>query len=766
MGCLQLGNAQENLNNSPFKQLGPELATPNTYRNASGAPGKDYWQQKADYKMKLEIDDDKQKLYGDETITYHNNSPDQLSYLWLQLDQNVRALDSDSHKVRESELGDNTSLRSLQRVDPSFDGGFKIDHVKDANGSDMNYSIIKTMMRIDLPKGLASGESTTFSIKWWYNINNTRKNRGRSGYEPFAEDGNNVYVIAQYFPRLCAYNDIEGWQNKQFLGRGEFTLVFGDYDVEITVPDDHLVASTGELQNPDDVLTSTQMDRLKRAKKEHLQPVMIATYDEAEERMERKSKGKKTWNFKAEMVRDFAFATSRRFIWDAMGVPMEDGRTVMAQSMYFKEGNCLWSKYSTKAVAHTVKWFSHYTIDYPYPVAWSIDGNMGMEYPMICFNYGRCEDDDTYSHRMKYGHIGVIIHEVGHNWFPMIINSDERQWTWMDEGLTTFVQFLTEQHWERDYPSRRGPAYKITNYMGGDKTNISPIMTNSESIKQFGNNAYGKPATALNILRETVMGRESFDFAFKEYCKRWAFKQPYPADFFRSMEDASGIDLDWFWRGWFYTNDHVDIALNAVKEYDIKSLNPVEQKAKEKATRDALPEDISRLRNKTDIREVLAEKDPTIIDFYSTYDPLVSDAIDQKDHDNYMSSLSEEEKKLVKSGKYFYELSFEKVGGLVSPIIVDFVYENGSKETIRIPAEIWKSGDKTITKVFPAKSKVKEIILDPYRETADVDRNNNFYPPKEVENRFEMFKNKQQNSSENPMQRANRAKKKGKNNRP
>jgi len=745
-----------------FAQLGTDLPTPNSYRNASGAPGVDYWQQKADYKMKLEIDDDNQKLMGEETITYTNNSPDRLKYLWLQLDQNMRAKDSDTYKIRGSELNDRTNINRLGRLDRDFDGGFKIDYVKDANGKDLAHTINKTMMRIDLPQSLATGQKFEFKIKWWYNINNTNEMGGRSGYEPFEEDGNNVYCIAQFFPRMCAYNDIEGWQNKQFLGRGEFALVFGDYEVEITVPADHLVAATGDLINADKVLTSTQKKRYNEAKKSHEQTVMIATYEEAEERMKSKSTKKKTWKYSAKNVRDYAFSTSRRFIWDAMGVPMKDGRTVMAQSMYIKEGDCLWSQYSTKAVAHTVKWFSHYTVDYPYPVAWSIDGSMGMEYPMICFNFGRCEDDSTYTQRMKYGHIGVIIHEVGHNWFPMIINSDERQWTWMDEGLNSFTQFLVEQHWEKDFPSRYGYPDLITNYMGGDKANISPIMTNSESIKQFGRNAYQKPSVALNVLRETVMGRELFDFAFKEYCERWAFKQPYPADFFRTMEDASGTDLDWFWRGWFYSTDHVDISLNGVKAISATSFDAVKQKEEDAAKRDAGPKSITKIRNEKDIPETRADRDPSIIDFYSTYDPLKVDAIDREDQKKLMEGLSEKEKAMIASGKNFYELTFEMQGGLLTPIVFDFVFEDGTKETVRIPVEIWKGNKSKVTKVFPTDKKVKEIILDPYLETADVDRSNNYFPKREEENRFEMFKKKrEQGPRENPMQRDRRAKKKG-----
>jgi len=755
--CL---TAQENTNQNKFKQIEEMLPTPNTYRTASGAPGHEYWQQKADYKMKITIDDENQKLYGDETITYHNESPDQLKYLWIQMDQNVRSKDSHSHDIRSSSISEKMSSGQLDRIDPSFEGGFNIQSIKDKDGKDLKYTVNKTMLRIDLPQVLKPGNNYTFSIMWWYNINNTREIGGRSGYEHFEADSNNVYVIAQYFPRMCVYNDVNGWQNKQFLGRGEFALVFGDYEVEVTVPSDHLVAASGELQNAGDVLTAKQKKRLNEAKSADLHPVTIATMEEAEERMKEKSGKTKTWKFKADNVRDFAFATSRRFIWDALGVPMSDGRTVMAMSMWTKEGDCLWNKYSTKSVAHTVKWYSHYTFDYPYPVAWSIDGNMGMEYPMICFNFGRCEDDGTYTQRMKYGHIGVIIHEVGHNWFPMIINSDERQWTWMDEGLNTFMQYLTEQQWERDYPSRRGPANKIVDYMKGDKEKISPIMTNSESIFQFGNNAYGKPATALNILRETVMGRELFDYAFKEYCNRWKFKHPTPADFFRTMEDASAVDLDWFWRGWFYTNDHVDLALNEVKHFQMKSDDPATASKKNKANRDKERVNISILRNRETIKQTQNELDPSIDDYYTNYDPLEVDIIDSEEHDKYLATLSDEDKELLKSNKHFYQMKFENKGGIPMPLILEFQYTDGTTEVKRIPAEIWRFDSKEITKTFVTDKAITNVVLDPFLETADIDTDNNEIVPPTKADRFELFKRGQRRSGENPMQRANRAKEK------
>ena len=746
----------------PFKQLNDLYPTPNEYRTASGAPGHEYWQTRADYVMDITLDDEEKKIYGEETITYYNKSPDDLKYLWLQLDQNVRAQDSDSHLISNSSLNQErgVSTRQLSRLMPDFDGGFKIEYVKDSNGRDLKYTINKTMMRIDLPATLKADQQTTFKIKWWYNINNTREIGGRSGYEEFS-DGHRVYCIAQFFPRMCSYNDIEGWQNKQFLGRGEFALIFGNYEVNISVPRDHLVAATGELQNPNKVLSSKHRDRLEQATKSFVQPVTIQTLDESISNSEEAATKYQTWQFKAQNVRDFGFASSRRFIWDALGVKMSDGRTVMAQSMWVPEGDCLWKKFSTKAVAHTIKWFSHYTFDYPYPVAWSIDGSMGMEYPMICFNYGRCESDGTYSKRIKYGHIGVIIHEVGHNWFPMIVNSDERQWTWMDEGLNTFVQYLTAQQWERDYPHRRGPADLITNYMGGDKSRISPIMTNSESIFQFGNNAYGKPATALNILRETVMGRELFDHAFKEYSNRWAFKQPYPADFFRTMEDASGVDLDWFWNGWFYTNDHVDQAIAEVNHFQMNSGDPTVEKGMQMDKRDNGPQNISSIRSQ-DIPQTYDEMDTTLRDFYTTYDPLEVDAVDQDQYNTFVNNLSPREKELLESGMHYYEITFEKKGGLVMPLIVQFQYADGTSEDIRIPAEVWRFGGNTVTKVFPTEQEVTQILLDPYLETADTDTSDNAYPRQREASRFETFQQKQlmrNNSRENAMQRARRAEK-------
>ena len=748
------GIAQDNTNHNKFKQLKEEVATPNVYRNGSGAPGHMYYQNRADYEMKITLNDGEQKITGEETITYHNESPDDLEYLWVQLDQNVRAKTSDTYKIQTSSIR-GASFNSLKRLHSDFDGGFKITEVS-LEGKPLKHTINKTMMRIDLDTPLKAGQKVNFTINWWYNVNNMLEIGGRSGYEYFPKDDNRLYVIAQFYPRMCVYNDVEGWQNKQFLGRGEFAVPFGNYKVSLTVPGDHVVASTGTLSNATDVLTKEQLQRLELARKSDKEPVLIVTQKEAEKAEKSKVKSLKTWVFEAENVRDFGWASSKKFIWDAMVVHQET-KDVMAMSFYPKEGNPLWEQYSTKAVAQTLKTYSSYTFDYPYPVAISVHAkDQGMEYPMICFNYGRPDEDGTYSPRMKYGMIGVIIHEVGHNYFPMIINSDERQWTWMDEGLNTFLQYLTEQTWERDFPSRRGAASKIVDYMKGDKSNISPIMTNSESIHQFGNNAYGKPATALNILRETIMGRELFDHAFKTYAQRWMFKHPTPIDFFRTMEDASAVDLDWFWRGWFYSTDHVDISMDDVQWFQVSTKDPTIEKPLAEAKSNDFPEDISTTRNKKEIETTYAEEDNSLYDFYNSYNPFDVTDKDKRKYKKFIEGLNASELAILKSKFNYYQLSFSNKGGLVMPLIIQFTFTDKTTETIRIPAEIWKSNNYNISKVFFFEKEVISIELDPNLETADTDISNNSWPRKVVPTRFELYNRSKSRHSgaANPMKEA------------
>ena len=759
-----LGLSAQNVNTSKFRQLGQELPTPNVYRTASGAPGHEYYQQQADYDMSITLDDETQRIYGEETITYTNNSPDELRYLWVQLDQNMRAKNSMTQQIQTGGIfNDRTGtpqtafnqLKNSQFYD--FDGGFKLDYVQTTSGSNLRYTINNTMMRVDLPSPLRKGQSFSFKIKWWFNINDRMDIGGRSGYEYFEEDDNYLYTIAQFFPRMAVYNDVEGWQNKQFLGQGEFTLPFGDYKVSITVPTDHVVASTGTLTNASRVLTSTQRARLAKAEKSFDDPVIIVTQDEAIEAEQNKAKSTKTWVFEAENVRDFAFATSRKFIWDAQAVDI-NGKTTMAMSYYPKEGNPLWEQYSTRVVAHTLKVYSKFTVDYPYEKAISVHTKwIGMEYPMICFNGGRPEADGTYSEGTKYGMIGVIIHEVGHNFFPMIINSDERQWTWMDEGLNTFVQYLTEQEWDHDYPSRRGPAHKIVPYMSGPKEEMVPIMTNSESVLQFGNNAYGKPATALNILRETVMGRELFDYAFKEYSRRWAFKHPSPADFFRTMEDASGVDLDWFWRGWFYTTDHVDIALKDVQWYQMSTQNPDIEKPFQEAKAEEADAHIGKPRNS--VIRTMVDEVPETRDFYNSYNPYAVSEADREAYKRYRDGLTAEEAAMLDAGHHFYGLTFENQGGLIMPLVLRFTLEDGQEEVVRIPAEVWLKNEDEFTKWFNFTQPVVQITLDPFLEMADTDRSDNYWPALQEPNKFDVYSRGatsrwDRNGRSNPMREA------------
>ena len=754
----------QNVNTSKFRQLGQELPTPNVYRTASGAPGHEYYQQRADYDMSVTLDDETQRIYGEETITYTNNSPDELRYLWVQLDQNMRAKNSMTQQIQTGGIFNErggaaqtafNQLKNSQFYD--FDGGFKLAYVQTTSGTNLPYTVNNTMMRVDLPTPLRQGQKFSFKIKWWFNINDRMDIGGRSGYEYFEEEDNYLYTIAQFFPRMAVYNDVEGWQNRQFLGQGEFTLPFGDYKVSITVPSDHIVASTGELTNASRILTSKQRARLAKAEKSYDDPVIIVTQEEAEVAEKNKAKTTKTWVFEADNVRDFAFATSRKFIWDAQAVDI-GGKTTMAMSYYPKEGNPLWEQYSTRVVAHTLKVYSKFTIDYPYHKAISVHTKwIGMEYPMICFNGGRPEADGTYSEGTKYGMIGVIIHEVGHNFFPMIINSDERQWTWMDEGLNTFVQYLTEQEWDHDYPSRRGPADKIVPYMSGPKEQIVPIMTNSESILQFGNNAYGKPATALNILRETVMGRELFDYAFKEYSRRWAFKHPTPADLFRTMEDASGVDLDWYWRGWFYTTDHVDIAIKDVQWYQMSTKNPDVEKPFEAEKDRKANAHVGRARN--EVIRTMVDEVPATRDFYNSYNPFEVSAADREAYESYRAGLSKEEAALLDAGYHFYGVTFENQGGLIMPLVLRFTLEDGTEEVKRIPAEVWLKNEDEFTKWFNFTQPVVQITLDPFLEMADTDRSDNYWPAMQEPSKFDVYSRGatsrwQRNGRSNPMRDA------------
>ncbi|MFD2514650.1 M1 family metallopeptidase [Pontibacter locisalis] len=755
-----VAQAQDNTDKSKFKQLQQELPTPNTYRTASGAPGHEYWQQRADYNIKVELDDKNQSIKGSENITYTNNSPDVLSYLWVQLDQNIFEPNSASNLTKTGQLNDKMSTQAVEYMTrEKFDGGFKIDAVKDRSGKPLKHTINNTMMRIDLPTPLKPKQSVSFNIDWHHNINDQKALGGRSGYEYFPEDGNYLYEMAQWFPRMAVYDDVNGWQHKQFLGSGEFALPFGDYKVSITVPADHVVGATGELQNASQVLSSTHQKRWADAAKSD-KPVVIVSQEEATKAEKNPTSAKKTWVFAAKNVRDFAWASSRKFIWDAMNVNV-GGKNVLAMSYYPKEANPLWGQYSTEAVAHTLKVYSKHTIDYPYPVAISVHGPVGgMEYPMLSFNGYRPEADGTYSDRTKYGLISVIIHEVGHNFFPMIINSDERQWTWMDEGLNTFMQYLAEQEWERNYPSRRGEPANIVEYMKSAKNTQVPIMTNSESVLQFGNNAYGKPATALNVLRETVMGRELFDYAFKEYSNRWAFKHPMPADFFRTMEDASGVDLDWFWRGWFYTTDHTDVSIDDVKWYTVDSQNPEFVNAQLREQQNKAPKTLSEQRNLKDIPKTRLDNRPELKDFYNSYDPLATTAADQQRYQSFLKSLTPAEKKALDSGLNFYEVSFKNLGGLVMPLIVRMEFEDGSEEVVNIPAEIWRYNNEDITKVFITEKPVANFELDPYLQTADTELSNNFFPRRLAPSRFDIYK-QQQREQQNPMQRERSANRNG-----
>ncbi len=740
-----------------FRQLDELWPTPNAYRTASGAPGPGYWQQQVDYDIDATLDETTHRITGAERITYHNNSPDTLSYLWIQLDQNnfdpnsTRRLSDTVIKsekfpsIAQGEVGIKSLEVMLNAGD--FDGGFKVTRVAAEDGTPLPHSINETMMRIDLPQPLRPGQQTRLLIDWNYLVTDSRTiGAMRSGREFFKKDGNWLYEIAQWYPRLAVYDDVNGWQIKQFIS-SEFTLEFGNFNVRLTVPDDHLVAATGELMNPAEVLTDAQRERLATARTA-TKPTYVVTPGEAEINESHKPAGAKTWVFEAKNVRDFAWATSRKFIWDAQGHWTGD-HCVMAMSFWPKEGEPLWSQYSTQSILQTLDVYGKVAFPMPYPTMISVNGPvLGMEYPMITFNGPRPEDDGTYGDRTKYGLISVIIHEVGHNWFPMIVNTDERQWAWMDEGINTFVQFLAEQEWQDKYPSARGEPRKLLAYFRD--TTAVPIMTDGDSVLQLGNNAYAKPAVGLNILRETILGRELFDYAFKQYAARWMFKRPQPADFFRTMEDASGTDLDWFWRGWFYTSDPADLAISSVTQYTMDSGDPDQKAGRDRKEKEDAPASVTQQRNEALPKRVAAH--PELLDFYNEYDEFQVVDEDREKFKKVFDELDDAQKALLQSAKNFYVIDLSNPGGLVMPVILQVTYDDGATALFRYPAEIWRYDNTRAQKLLLSDKKITQFELDPFQETGDIDTENNAFPQKIKQKRFKI--KLKEDEEKNPMQKA------------
>ena len=739
-----------------FEQIDNLLPTPNEYRMADGSPGPKYWQQRCDYDIKVSLNDETQRIDGEEKVTYYNNSPKTLTYIWLQLDENQHDPNSDNIVFNSSSINpvmSENGLRFLDRRQELQKYGMKIETLTDTTGKALDYTINKTMLRIDLPKPVKPGEKFNFKVKWhYYMVDRTKTPDARGGYEYFADDGNYLYTVTQWYPRLCVYSDFQGWQNHQFTGRGEFALTFGNFKVQMTVPSDHVVGGTGECQNYAQVLTPAQLARWKQAQTAK-EPVEIVTLAEVKAGEKQRSKTTKTLVFKAENVRDFAWTSSRRFVWDAMPADVE-GKKVMCMSYYGKESYPLYRRYSTKLVAHTIKTYSKYSIPYPYPVAQGVEGNQGMEYPMIAFNPGRANPDGSYSEATRNAMIFVTIHEVGHNFFPMIVNSDERQWSWFDEGINSFMQYLAEKEFDVNFPSQMGPSTTITDYMKLPKNQLEPIMTNSENIIDFGSNAYGKPAAALNILRETVMGRKAFDFAFKEYARRWAFKHPTPADFFRTMEDASAVDLDWFWRGWFYGIDPVDIGIDSMKYYKVNLAELPKKEVPQTIRHTKLFDDITRVKNKEEGVTQLIDKDTATKDFYTGYQPWnTADSVEKFTVTQYAEAPDSATKAARYGNQNFYELYFSNKGGLVMPIILEWTYKDGTKEVERIPAEVWRKNEERVRKVFVKNKEVQSVRLDPYKETADINESNNtFGQIPEQPSRFQVFKSNKVDLK-NPMQK-------------
>jgi len=727
-------------NKSKFRQITDLLPTPNTYRTAAGAPGRDYFQNKANYDIHVELfDNEKQpKLVGHETITYFNNSPDKLEYLWVQLEQNKRAPDSYTDQIKDD--GKNMMLRPgkfiSQYSNKGFKGGYHIEKVQTTGGTNLPYTINHTMMRVDLPTALEPGKNFSFKVKWWYNINDFVADWGRSGYEHFKDDGNNLYIIAQFYPRMAVYDDVNGWQNLQFIQTGEFTLPFGDFKVEITAPADHIMDATGKLLNRKAVMSKKQYDRYLKALKTFDKPVMIVTADEAKKHEKSRSKGKKTWKFFAKNVRDFAFASSRKFMYDMMAVQLDSKKT-LAVSMYPKEAKVLWQKYSTRTVAHTLKSYSKRMFDYPYHKAISVNAfRQGMEYPMICWNYGRPGKDGKVSDRLRNGMIKVITHEVGHNWFPMVVNSDERQWMWMDEGLNTFSELLAEQAFEKELGfslNSRGLPKHIVPFVKGDQSKMLPIMSNSDNMYNRSMTAYNKPTAGLYLLREVIMGHKLFDHALKTYANRWKFKHPEPADFFRTMEDDSAIDLDWFWNAWFFTTEVNDMAIDKVEKFYVtdKPTQRIKRMARMYGMKvEDFPPYVSLVtEDSKDFTKDLKSKESFIERSTSMKDFLAE-------------NFTKEEVRNIKTPKYFYRIAFEQKGEMPMPIVLKIVYKDGTTVQKIFPAKVWRFNNKKVSKMIPSSKEIVKVIIDPENLTADIDQTNNEWPKVNKKSEYKKLKEK------------------------
>lgn len=565
-GAATVAAAQSSATDAFASLEGAPWPTPNAYRSASGVPGHAYWQQRVNYRIAARLDEDSREVRGRADITYTNNSPDTLSYLWLLLDQNIyrgnslseMSVTTDGKPVTEKDSARARRYREWQ-------GGFHDLRVTNNQGRPLTFFIYDTLMRVDLAQPIGPGKQVRLAVEWRLPLVETRLADARDGYECVAPaEGGCIFQVAAWYPRLAAYSDYEGWHTQPFLGAGEFALEFGDYDVSLTVPDDHVVAATGELVNQADVLDPTRRARLQAARDAD-DPIHIITPEEARVAQRGRPGGDRTWHFRAGNVRDFAFASSRRFAWDALGVAQDDAERplVLAMSYYPPEANPLWQEHSTRSIAHAIRVYGQSLFPYPYPVAMAVNGPVdGMEYPMIIFNAARAASARPTQREIDYL-VEINIHEIGHMWFPMIINSDEREWSWMDEGLNSFVQYHAEQRWRADYPSRFGGDHRR---MAGilRAPELQSLMTQPDRQTRHFSTTYSRPATALNLLRGLVLGPERFDGALAEYARRWRYKRPTPPDFFRTMEEASGVELDWFWRAWFYGSGHVDVALETL----------------------------------------------------------------------------------------------------------------------------------------------------------------------------------------------------------
>lgn len=697
---------------TPFSPLGSLVDPPSATRGADGRPTSTYWQQHIAYDIDATLDVERRVINAQAELRYTNNAPQALDAIWFEISPEATTKDAIAHRSATINV-DSASVRDLRglREQEERGGGLVVSSVADSEDRPLAFEARGTQLRVALPRPLASGQTVRIKLAWRVALVDLDRKGGRTGYM-LLSSGDPIFHIAQWYPQPVAFTDYGGWRNVPFVDHGEFAPELGDYNVSLTLPAGQLVAATGVLTNEADVLTGVERTRLARLRQGKVTEIVTA----AEAATKRRSSETRTWRFAARNVRDFALAASLRYRWDAT---LAGTSAVRAMTFYPSEASALWRPLALPAIGHALDVYGRMTFDYPYPVVQAAFGpNDGMEHTMLAFSrYPPDGPNGTYSRERKRDFLWVLTHEVGHNWFPLIVNSDERAWTWMDEGLTSYLETLATLEWSGDYTTRPNlPAM-----LGAEReaTGRQPPMTPANAVVDLFPTQYHRPAAALQVLRELVLGRETFDRAFRAYARAWMFKRPTPGDFFRTINQESGADLDWFWRAWFFSTDHVDLSLERVAALRLVAVPADAIPAPADATP---PANLTVLRNAAEGRRLMVEQVPRLADAYDriperTLAGATPSAHAVVDVQRTLDALGQ--------GGVFYELDIRNRGGVVSPVPIRIDYRDGTSERYVVPVELWFGDTKRAQHILWRAKSIRSVTLDPDAATGDVDRGNN-----------------------------------------